>query len=72
VIAAPITARARAGDTVDALVHRTIGRTAGVVELVLAANPGAAAQPRLTDGAEILIPVEAQAAPIADLIDLWS
>jgi len=35
--------RARQGDTVDALCFRHLGRTAGVVEQVLAANNGLAA-----------------------------
>jgi len=70
-MAGPITAYARDGDTLDALVNREVGRTEGVVEAVLAANPGAAGE-RLAAGVPITIPAEALAAPIADLIDLWS
>jgi phage tail protein X len=35
--------RAHDGDTVDRLVWRVVGRTAGVTEAVLEANPGLAA-----------------------------
>ncbi|PZR37170.1 tail protein X [Caulobacter segnis] len=69
---ATLVVHARAGETLDAVVHRAIGRTEGVVEDVLAANPGAAAFTRLPEGMAIIITDEAQAAPIADLIDLWS
>lgn len=71
-MAAAITAYARAGDTIDAVLHRELGRTQGVTEAVLAANPDAAAFTRLPEGMAITIPASAQAAPIADLIDLWS
>lgn len=71
-MAAPITIHARAGETLDAVVNRALARTAGVVEQVLAANPDAAAFTRLPEGMAITIPADAQVAPIADLIDLWS
>jgi phage tail protein X len=35
-------ARSVQGDTLDALCYRTLGRTAGVTEAALAANPGLA------------------------------
>ena len=38
----PRTVTALGGDTVDLLVHRHYGRTAGITEVVLAANPGLA------------------------------
>lgn len=70
-MAEPIIATARAGETLSALVARTVGRTAGVVEKVLAANPGAGALTRLPQGYAITIPTQALAAPAVQLIDLW-
>ena len=70
-MAEPIIARAQAGDTLDALVDRAVGRTSGVVEAVLLANPGLADLVVLPQGAAVTIPAAAQAPPAADLIDLW-
>lgn len=69
-MAAPFVAVARAGETLDALVNRVVGRTGGVVEAVLAANPGAA-RLRLAEGDQITIPATALIPPAAPLIDLW-
>lgn len=45
--------RATQGDTIDAICQRVYGRTAGVTEAVLAANPGIAdLGPILPHGAE--------------------
>ncbi|MDF6786041.1 tail protein X, partial [Escherichia coli] len=49
--------RAIQGDTVDAICHRVYGRTAGVTEAVLAANPGIAdLGPVLPHGTELVMP----------------
>lgn len=70
-MAGPLIAHARAGEPLDALLHRTIGRTAGAVEAVLAANPGLSASARLTEGQAVTIPAAAATPPAAPLIDLW-
>lgn len=62
---------ARAGEPLDALIHRTLGRTAGVVEQALAANPDLAADTHLAEGQAVTIPGEALAAQASNLIDLW-
>lgn len=67
----PLTVHARDGETLDALVNRSIGRTDGAVEMVLADNPGAAKFTRLPQGMAITIPPAATASPTAKLIDLW-
>ncbi|MFK4764554.1 tail protein X [Desulfobaculum sp. SPO524] len=49
--------RTKDGDMVDAICHRHYGRTAGVVEAVLEANPGLADEgPVLAAGVAILLP----------------
>lgn len=62
---------ARAGEMVDALLHRAFGRTSGLVEPVLAANTGISATERLAEGQTIIVPEAAQAAPTSNLFDLW-
>lgn len=53
----PMTVRALAGDTVDAVCWRHLGRTMGVTEAVFDANPGIAAiGVQLPAGHPILIP----------------
>lgn len=60
-------------DTVDALCHRHFGRTAGIVEQVLARNPGLAdLGPVLPHGTAIDLPTPAAAAPaITATLKLW-
>lgn len=49
--------RTKDGDMVDAICHRHYGRTAGVVEAVLEANPGLADEGSvLAAGVAILLP----------------
>lgn len=49
--------RARAGETVDAVCYRVLGRTMGVTEAVFAVNPGVAALgATLPAGHPIVIP----------------
>lgn len=65
---------ARQDEPLDLLVHRAFGRTASLVEAVLEANRGLAAQAHaLPEGTEVFVPAAATAAPaVAPLIQLWS
>jgi phage tail protein X len=64
---------AQQGDTADLLCFRHLGRTGGVTERVLEANPGLAALgPVLPVGTVVELPDPADAAPRTnDLIQLW-
>lgn len=66
-----VTITANQGDTVDLICWRHYGRTAGITESVLAANPGIAAMPHLPMGTQVILP---ELAPEAqrDIIQLWS
>ncbi len=62
---------ARQGETLDAIAWRHYGRTAGVVEAVLEANPGLAALgPQLPLGTAVELPDIAPATEVA-LVQLW-
>lgn len=65
---------AREGDTLDLLVWRHLGRTRGVVEAVLEANPRLAdLGPVLPHGTAVDLPAPAAAAPAErPLVQLWS
>lgn len=67
---------AHQGDTLDALLWRHAGRTSGLLEATLLANPGVAdCGPTLPHGTTVDIPDTAlRAAPVPDLplIQLWS
>lgn len=65
--------RALQGDTLDALCHRHLGRTAGVLEQVLALNPRLAEPgPVLPNGTVVVLPEPAEAAANEQpLIQLW-
>lgn len=65
--------RALQGDTVDAIVWRVFGRTAGLVEQVLELNPGLAALGVIVpEGTEILLPEPAAAQePTSQRVQLW-
>jgi phage tail protein X len=64
--------RAQQGDTVDAICWRYYGRTAGVVEQVLDANPGLAALgPVLPMGSLITMPEAAAQAEQRQVVNLW-
>lgn len=67
------TATARAGETVDAICWRMLGRTAAVTEQVLLLNPGLAALgPLLPEGTKVTLPDITAAAPaILDTVKLW-
>lgn len=64
--------RALQGDTVDAICWRYYGRTAGVVEQVLDANPGLAEfGPVLPNGTLINMPQAAAQAVQRQVVNLW-
>lgn len=64
--------RTQQNDTVDALCWRHYGRTAGVVEAVLAANPGLADKgPVLPSGLPVTLPELQAAAPERQMVNLW-
>ena len=66
------TLRTVQGDTVDAIVWRHYGRTAGLVELVLDANPGLAdLGPVLPNGTLITMPAAATQAAQRQVVNLW-
>ncbi len=56
------------GDTLDAICVRYYGRTEGVVETVLAANPELGAV--LPHGTAVELP-DVQTAPVAETVNLW-
>jgi len=61
------------GDTLDLICWRELGRTAGVVEVAVAANPGIAdLGPVLPLGTRVVLPDVAIAAPeTRDIVQLW-
>lgn len=64
--------RAQQNDTVDALCWRHYGRTAGVTEAVLEANPGLADHgPFLPHGTLVSLPDAQPAAPQRQVVNLW-
>lgn len=64
--------RAHQGDTLDAICWRYYGRTAGVVEQVLEANPGLASLgPVLPIGTEVRMPAAPVQATQRDVVNLW-
>ncbi|MFB4401232.1 tail protein X [Pseudomonas inefficax] len=64
--------RTQQNDTVDALCWRHYGRTAGVVEAVLEANPGLATRGAiLPAGLLVNLPELQTAAPDRQVVSLW-
>lgn len=62
---------AQQGDTLDALCQRHYGRTGGVVEAVLAENPGLAELGAiLPHGTAVSLP-EVDTAPVTETVNLW-
>ncbi|PWC09580.1 tail protein X [Brenneria corticis] len=62
---------AQQGDTLDTLCYRYYGRTQGVVEVVLTANPGLAALGAiLPHGAAVTLP-DIDTAPARESVQLW-
>jgi phage tail protein X len=67
-----VTVRTQQNDTVDALCWRHYGRTAGVTEAVLDANPGLADHgPTLPHGLAVQMPETQTAAPQRQMVNLW-
>lgn len=65
------TMRALQGDTVDAICWRQYGRTAGVTEAVLEANPGLAdLGAQIPQGTLITLPEQAPQ-PQRQMVNLW-
>lgn len=63
---------ANQGDTVDAICWRYYGRTAGVTEAVLAANPGLAdLGPVIPHGTAVTLPDAAPQAEQRQVVNLW-
>lgn len=63
--------RVKQGETLDMICHRTYGRAAGYVELVLEANYRLADHMQvLPMGREIILP-EVRTAPAKKLVNLW-
>ena len=59
------------GDTLDVICVRHYGRTLGVVETVLAANPGLAELgPVLPHGVIVELP-DVQTSPVQETVNLW-
>lgn len=67
------TATALAGETIDAICWRVLGRTQGVTEQVLELNPGLAALgPKLPAGTKVTLPDLADIAPaVLETVKLW-
>lgn len=64
--------RSNQGDTLDALCWRHYGRTAGVTEAVIEANPGIADHgPTLPQGTLVQLPEQPPAAPTRQQVNLW-
>jgi len=64
--------RTQQNDTVDALCWRHYGRTAGVTEAVLEANPGLAdLGPILPQGVMVNMPEAQSTAPVRQMVNLW-
>ena len=67
-----VAVRANQNDTVDALCWRFYGRTAGVTEAVLEANPGLADHgPILPQGLVVNMPESQASAPQRQMVQLW-
>lgn len=66
-------ATALAGETLDAICWRVLGRTQGVTEQAYALNPGLAATgPQLAEGTKVLLPDITETAPaMRETIQLW-
>lgn len=69
----PTAIRTNQNETVDALCWRFYGRTAGVTEAVLEANPGLADYgPILPQGLIVNMPEAQTSAPQRQMVQLWN
>lgn len=67
------TVYAHQGETLDALLYRVVGATAGITEQVLELNPGLADQgPILAEGTAVLIPEAPPQTRRIETIQLWT
>ncbi|NNA36951.1 phage tail protein [Pseudomonas lundensis] len=67
-----VAVRANQNDTVDGLCWRFYGRTAGVTEAVLEANPGLADYgPILPQGLVVNMPEAQASVPQRQMVNLW-
>ncbi|WP_379554948.1 tail protein X [Pseudomonas sp. MD332_8] len=67
-----VAVRTNQNDTVDVLCWRFYGRTAGVTEAVLEANPGLADHgPILPQGLVVNMPEAQASAPQRQMVQLW-
>lgn len=67
------TVYAHQGETLDALLHRVLGATAGVTEQVLELNPGLAERgPILPEGTAVQIPDAPPKTRRIETIQLWT
>ena len=62
---------AHQGDTLDTLCQRHYGRTEGVVEAVLLANPGLADLGVILPHGTVVSLPEVDAAPVSETVNLW-
>ncbi len=69
--AAPTSASALAGETMDAICWRVLGTTNGTVEQALELNPAFAAGVILPEGAAIFLPSIVAESPI-ETVQLWN
>ncbi len=68
-----VNVRTNQNETVDALCWRFYGRTAGVTEAVLDANPGLADHgPILPQGLLVNMPEAQASAPQRQMVQLWN
>lgn len=66
------TLTAQEGDTLDRLIYRYYGETAGLVEQALALNPQLANTPILAMGQAVKMPEQIASVVAKDTLQLWS
>lgn len=72
-LVAPMTVQSVAGETVDELVYRTLGKSSPAVEQVLAANPNLADHGlHLPRDLAVVIPTAASGPADTPMIQLWT
>lgn len=62
---------AQQGDTLDALCQRHYGRTGGVLESVLAENPGLAELGVILPHGTVVSLPQVDTAPVTETVNLW-
>lgn len=66
------TLTAQEGDTLDRLIYRYYGKTAGLVEQALELNPQLAKVPILPMGQIVNMPEQTTSVVVKDTLQLWS